>query len=281
MKYWIKPMDKFYIITNQEKDIDYKNTEQIREYLKSKGCQCATPLYGPIPPNTQCIIVLGGDGTLLHTALDLVEDNIPILGVNLGTLGFLTALEKEEVYEGLDKLMANQYQIEHRMMLKGVVVKHGKKTSEALALNDIIVTRSGFSRLVETRVYINDVLAGDYAGDGVIVSTPTGSTGYNLSAGGPVVLPETELMAITPICPHSLTARSIVVSPGDKIRIEIGRRRKSQPEEALVTYDGQTVVELESGDSIEIHRARQRVHLIKVTDRTFYEILREKLSGMV
>ena len=225
--------------------------------------------------------MLGGDGTLLHTALDLVEDNIPILGVNLGTLGFLTALEKEEVYEGLDKLMANQYQIEHRMMLKGVVVKHGEKTSEALALNDIIVTRSGFSRLVETRVYINDVLAGDYAGDGVIVSTPTGSTGYNLSAGGPVVLPETELMAITPICPHSLTARSIVVSPGDKIRIEIGRRRKSQPEEALVTYDGQTVVELESGDSIEIHRARQRVHLIKVTDRTFYEILREKLSGMV
>ena len=270
-------MDKFYIITNQEKDVNYENTNKIRAYLISRGRQCQTPLDGPIRPDTQCIIVLGGDGTLLHAALDYVGYDIPILGVNLGTLGFLTSLEKDEIFEGLDRLMANQYQVEHRMMLKGVVYKHGKQAMEALALNDIIVTRSGFSRLVETKLYINDILAGDYAGDGVIVSTPTGSTGYNLSAGGPVVLPETELMAITPICPHSLTARSIIVSPGDKIRIEVGRRRKSQPEEALVTYDGQTVVDLESGDVIHIERARPRIHLIKVTSRTFYEILREKI----
>ena len=119
-------------------------------------------------------------------------------------------------------------------------------------------------------------MAGNYAGDGIIVSTPTGSTGYNLSAGGPIVPPTTELMVITPICPHSLTARSIVVSAADRIRIEVGRRRKSLPEEALVTYDGQTVVKLQSGDRIEIERARSRVHLIQVASRTFYEVLREK-----
>lgn len=270
-------MDKFYIITNQEKDIHYETTRKIQQYLTERGCICRTPFDGPVSADTQCMIVLGGDGTLLHTALDFVEYNIPILGVNLGTLGFLTALEQDEVFDGLDKLMENKYQIEHRMMLRGTVFKKGCKVREELALNDIIVARSGFSRLVETKLYINGVMAADYAGDGVIVSTPTGSTGYNLSAGGPVVLPETELMVITPICPHSLTARSIVVSPEDKICIEVGRRRKSQPEEALVTYDGQTVVDLESGDRIEIEKSNALVHLIKVSSRTFYEILREKI----
>ncbi len=269
-------MDKFYIITNQEKDPGYESTKKIQHYLKARGCRCLTPFDGTLPPDTQCIIVLGGDGTLIHAALDFVAYDIPILGINLGTLGFLTALEKDEVYEGLDKLMANCYTVEHRMMLSGSVIKQGEKVQQALSLNDIIVTRSGFSRLVETKLYINDVMAGNYAGDGIIVSTPTGSTGYNLSAGGPIVPPTTELMVITPICPHSLTARSIVVSAADRIRIEVGRRRKSLPEEALVTYDGQTVVKLQSGDRIEIERARSRVHLIQVASRTFYEVLREK-----
>ncbi len=272
-----RAMDHFYIITNQEKDSDYENTIKIKKYLISRGCTCLTPFDGPLPEDTQCLIVLGGDGTLLHAALDFVEYNIPILGINLGTLGFLTALEKDEVWEGLDRLMADDYKIEHRMMLLGTVYKRGEKVREALALNDIIVTRSGFSRLVETKVFINGEMVDNYAGDGVIASTPTGSTGYNLSAGGPVVLPETELMVVTPICPHSLTARSMVVSPEDEIRIEVGRRRKTQPEEALVTYDGQTVVELESGDAIKIRRAPQQVHLLKVTPRTFYEILRMKM----
>lgn len=270
-------MDNFYIITNQEKDSDYGTTRKIQQYLNRRGRRCLTPFDGPLPKDTQCLIVLGGDGTLIHAALDFVEYNIPILGINLGTLGFLTALEKDEMWEGLDRLMADDYRVEHRMMLVGTVYKGGVKVKEELALNDIIVTRSGFSRLVETKVYINGEMVDTYAGDGVIASTPTGSTGYNLSAGGPVMLPESELMVVTPICPHSLTARSIVVSPDDEICIEVGHRRKTQQEEALVTYDGQTVVELESGDFIRIRRAAQQIHLLKVTSRTFYEILRTKM----
>ncbi|MBB5264488.1 NAD+ kinase [Catenibacillus scindens] len=270
-------MDKFYIIANKEKDKNYESTRRIQNYLRERGCVCETPKDGPLPPQTQCLIVLGGDGTLLHAALDYVAYDIPILGINLGTLGFLTDLEKDEVYPGLDQLISDDYRIEQRMMLRGAVYKQGKKVEESLALNDIIVTRSGFSRLVETRMFINDVVMDNYAGDGVIVSTPTGSTGYNLSAGGPVVLPESELMVITPICPHSLSARSIVVSAQDRVQIEIGHRQKTQPEEALVTFDGQTVVKLQSGDYIRIRRAGERVHLVKVNSRTFYEILRMKI----
>lgn len=278
-KYWDKNMDKFYIVTNEDKDPDWSNTIRIQEYLQSHGKSCVTQEEGGPPKDTQCLIVLGGDGTLIHAARDFVDANIPILGVNLGTLGFLTSLEKEEVFDGLDRLMAGQYAVEHRMLLHGRVYKHGNLVESAPALNDIIVTRSGFSRLVETKLYINDAMVDNYAGDGVIVSTPTGSTGYNLSAGGPVVLPETELMIITPICPHSLTARSIVVSSGDKVRVEIGRRRKTQKEEALVTFDGQTVVELESGDLIEIQRSEAQAHLVKVVPRSFYEILRTKIGN--
>lgn len=271
-------MDRFYIVTNEEKDPNYENTRRIREYIEARGKHCRAACDGPVDADTQCIIVLGGDGTLIHAARDYVDAGIPLLGVNLGTLGYLTSLEKDEVYKGLDCLMAGQFTVEPRMMLYGSVYKHGQATISDLALNDIIVTRSGFSRLVETKLYINDMVVDNYAGDGVIVSTPTGSTGYNLSAGGPIVQPQSELMIITPICPHSLTARSIVVSANDTVRIEIGRRRKSQQEEALVTYDGQTVVDLESSDSIEIRRASAQVQLVKVSSRSFYEILRSKIG---
>lgn len=278
-KCWDEIMDKFYIVTNEDKDPDWSNTIKIQNYLQSHGKVCVTQEEGGPPEGTDCLIVLGGDGTLIHAARDFVDTNIPILGVNLGTLGFLTALEKDEVFDGLDRLMRDEYSVERRMLLHGRVYKHGKLVESAPAFNDIIVTRSGFSRLVETKLYINDIMVDNYAGDGVIVSTPTGSTGYSLSAGGPVVLPETELMIITPICPHSLTARSIVVSAGDKVRIEIGHRHKTQKEEALVTFDGQTVVDLESSDSMEIERSRAQVRLVKVAPRSFYEILRTKIGN--
>lgn len=270
-------MNRFYIITNPDKDPDGWHTREIRTYLERRNMYCAV-WPEPLPENTQCLLVLGGDGTLIHAARDYVDKDIPLLGINLGTLGFLTSVEKDEIYAGLDCLIAGQYTVERRMLLSGRVLYHGTYIQSDLALNDIIVTRSGFSRLVETKLAVNDQIVDVYAGDGVIISTPTGSTGYNLSAGGPVVFPETELMVITPICPHSLSARSIVVSASDRIRVEIGRRRKSQQEEALVTYDGQTVVELESGDSIDICRSQAYVRLIKIGQKSFYEILRNKIG---
>ena len=148
------------------------------------------------------------------------------------------------IHDGIDALIDGKFTVQQRIMLLGQVYREGRRLQKSIAFNDVIVTRSGFSRLVELKIYVNDQLLDIYAADGVIVSTPTGSTGYNLSAGGPVVFPETEMMIITPICPQSLSARSVVVSAQAKIRIEIGRRRKTQKEEALVTYDGQTVWEL-------------------------------------
>lgn len=271
-------MDKFYIITNEEKDIGLTITQSVCAYLRTHDKTC---YWGEVsvPADTDCILVLGGDGTLIRAARELGADNIPLLGINLGTLGFLTALEQEEVHSGLDCLIRGEYSLESRMMIAGRVISHDGDIQEDIALNDIIVTSSGFSRLVEVKLYINDQLAEIYVGDGIIVATPTGSTAYNLSAGGPVVFPETELMVITPICPHSMAARSIVVSARDRIAIEVGRRRKDQVEGALVTFDGQQAFELKTEDRVEITKAKENVRLVKVNQKGFYEILRSKIRN--
>lgn len=286
-------MDKFLIVTNRDKDKDLKVTGDIRDYLESQGkiCHLAVPLEGNDPLETgytdttklqedvECVIVLGGDGTFIQTVRDFVGLNIPMVGVNMGTVGFLAAIDVEELYEGLDALIDGKYTIQYRMLLQGTVRRNDRKLRSSIAFNDLIVTRSGFSRLVELRIFVNDQLLDIYAADGVIVSTPTGSTGYNLSAGGPVVFPETKMMIITPICPHSLSARSVVVSAKAQVRIEVGRRRKTQKEEALVTYDGQTVHELESGDVVEIVQSETRVPIICMRQKSFCDILSSKMKN--
>lgn len=285
-------MDKFAIITNTEKDKNYKVTKRIREYLTEKGKSCILPrrlfkndgqgMYtdsGDIPDDVDCILVLGGDGTFLQTARDMMYRDIPLLGINMGTLGFLTSVELTEIESSLDALIQGEYEIEDRIMLQGRVFRNGEMIKESMALNDIVITRAGFSRLVELKIFINDVLMDIYAADGVIVATPTGSTGYNLSAGGPVVLPGTGTMVISPICPHSLTARSVVVTGKDRIRVQVGKRRKTQLEEALVTYDGEAGVELEPYDTVEIIKAGVVTQFVKMHNRSFYEILRNKLGA--
>lgn len=271
-------MDKFGIVTNTEKDSGLAVTKSITAYLEKHGKVWTTDWEQFKAADV--LLVLGGDGTFIQTARQYVGFGVPLLGINLGTLGFLTAVEKEDIYEALDCLMSGDYEIESRMMLTGRVYHGGQLIAEAGAVNDVIVNRSGFSRLVELKLRINDSLVDIYAADGVIISTPTGSTGYNLSAGGPIVYPKNEVMVVTPICPHSLTARSIVVSGDEKVTIEIGRRRKTQQEEALVTYDGQTVVKLESSDCVEIMRAGERVKLLQLKKRNFYEILRNKIGNV-
>jgi len=278
-------MDRFGIVTNDEKDTDLATTKQICKYLQERGRKCL--LAGDYKEdketfvkNIDGLIVLGGDGTLLQAAREYVDSGVPLLGINLGTLGYLTSVEKDELWTCMDALLKDEYTIEHRMMLRGTVYHQGRRIMEEQAVNDVIVSRSGFSKLVELKLYVNDELLDIYVADGVIVSTPTGSTGYNLAAGGPVVYPETELMVITPICPHSLTARSIVVSGREKITIEIGRRRKDQLEEALITYDGQPGKELETSDRIEVGEAKGAVRLIKINNRSFYQVLRSKIGNV-
>lgn len=284
-------MNKFCVITNRDKDENLEITTMIMNYFHTHQKECVLLDYNipeedyyyftnplRIPDGTDCAIVLGGDGTMIQAAHDLNGLNIPILGVNLGTLGYLAEIEPQGVEEALHKLFQNEYRVETRMMLYGIIQNKDTKIYEGSSLNDIVITRSGFSRIISLSIWVNDTLALRYRGDGVIISTPTGSTGYNLSAGGPVIKPDTKVMIITPICPHSLHSRSIVVSPEDRIRIQIDKSKKTQEDEAIATFDGRKGILLHTEDMIEVCKAKEETRLIKMNQINFYEILRTKIG---
>ncbi len=287
-------MKKFVILTHYGKDKDLKYTTMIREWLASHGCESWAPRYYPgegvlrreyydlseVPDDVECAIVLGGDGTLLLAARQMFDWDVPVLGINLGTLGFLTSVEVSALPECLIPLVEDTYAIEERMMLKGVVKRGDKTIMKNLALNDVVTARTGVSRLVEVKVSINNELIGVYSGDGVIISTPTGATGYNLSAGGPIVFPTVDVILITPICPHSLQNRSIVVRGSDTITVEIGKRHKTLKEGTMVTFDGNAAGTLITGDRIEIKAYRKKTKLIKLENTAFYQVLKEKIGNV-
>lgn len=285
-------MEKFCIITNNEKDKDYKISNRIRDYLIERGKSCIIAKESTlhieeydsytdisvIDDEVECAIVLGGDGTLIQTANDLVYKDIPLLGVNLGTLGFLTEVEQDNIIPALERLFQGKCNIERRMMLEGTIVVQGSKGYYGHALNDIVITKRGLCRVITVNLYINEELIDTYLCDGVIVSTPTGSTGYNLSAGGPVVAPGLKGMLITAICPHSLNNRCIMVSANDQVILELGRSKEAKQDEAAAIYDGRITSLLTSGDQIVIERAKEETKLVKVTDTSFFQILRSKIG---
>lgn len=285
-------MKKFALLTNYSKDKRLVYTRMIKTYITENGGSYWIPRYisepdkdgdqrydfSDMPEDIECVLVLGGDGTLLQAARELLQRHIPLLGINLGTLGFLTSAEKSELPKCLDSVLDDSCSIDERMMLEGVAYHGSEKIQMNIALNDVIIARAGFSRLVELKIYVNGELLSIYNADGIIVSTPTGSTGYSLSAGGPIIFPQTDVIVITPICPHSLQARSLVVSGEDRIMIEIGKRRKTQKEEAMVTFDGRSAQELETGDRIEIYKAQETTQLIRLKGRSFYQVLQNKIG---
>lgn len=284
-------MEKFCIITNNEKDKNYEISNKIKAYLIKQNKQCViakeaeirTTEYDPytdvsvIPDDTDLAIVLGGDGTMIQAANDLVHKDIPLLGINLGTLGFLAEVDKNYVAPIFERLFRNEYSIENRMMLKGNIQIQGGERYQGYALNDILITKRGLCRIITVKVYVNDELIDTYQCDGVVVATPTGSTGYNLSAGGPVVVPGIQAMMITAICPHTLNNRCIMVSAQDTVVLELGKSKNTQLDEAAAIYDGRLVEMMTSGDRITIKRAEETTKLVKVTDTSFFEILRTKI----
>lgn len=284
-------MDRFLIITNRDKDKDYTVTNRIADYIGKAGRKAVLSHISAIRTDIEyavaadggieCAIVLGGDGTIIHTANDLLTMDIPILGVNLGTLGFLAEIEEQHVLGALDRLFKDDFRIESRLMLLGEIQDGQKipdlKIPTEFALNDIVISRKGLSRIISLGIFVNNELVDNFRGDGVIISTPTGSTAYNLSAGGPIISPRAEVMVITPVCPHSLSPRSIVVSAEDTIKVTVGRSRKTQEAEASATFDGQKVVDMGTGDVILIKKAKYDTKLIKLDQTGFYEILRSKL----
>ena len=221
-------MKHFFLITNKAKDSDGSYTRRIAEYLQAHGAtaSCAVNKISDkeimeIPENTECAIVLGGDGTLLKAARDMMDSDIPLLGVNLGTLGYLAEVEISNIESALDKLICGEYKREDRMMLSGAIYQTDGTEIRNFALNDIVISRCGSLQILQFDIFVNGKFLNSYSADGMIVATPTGSTGYNMSAGGPIVEPGAKLLLLTPICPHTLNTRSIILSPEDEVTIQI------------------------------------------------------------
>lgn len=283
-------MRHFLIITNSFKDKNLKLTNEIKAYIKEKGgtCQCfvstgddakhAAPEADAIAPDTECVLVLGGDGTLIRAASKLVGQNIALIGVNLGTLGYLCELEESNVFSAVDELMEEHYAVEERMMLSGYGVKQGEKTECKVALNDIVIHRTGALSVVNLIVSVNGEYLNTFRADGIIISTPTGSTGYNMSAGGPIVDPKAQMILLTPINAHNLNSRSIVIGAKDEVMIEIGKRRSQKDETVEVSFDGDNAVGLEVGDKFLIKKADSTARICKLNNMSFLEILRKKME---
>lgn len=286
-------MEKLYIITNHQKDENLEVTRQIQGYLEEHGKICYIQYEAKlgteaenykftnaaeIPEDVECVLVLGGDGTLIQAARDTIKRNIPLLGFNFGTLGFLAEIEKENMYTALDKLMNNEFYLESRMMLTGTVYRDGEPMVTDIALNDIVLNRSGALRTINYEIYVNGDFLYSCPADGIIISTPTGSTGYNLSARGPIVSPSSSMILLTPICPHSLTSSSIVLSADDKVAVKMGPGRKNANEAAVVTFDGAQSTNLIIGDYVEITQAKETTRLVKISKKSFVETVRKKMQ---
>lgn len=222
------------------------------------------------------LICFGGDGTILHAAKDANACNVPILGVNLGSLGFMAELEVSELSQ-LSRLAEGDYTIEMRMMMDVRVYRDGRAVFSDIALNDAALTKGAAARMVELEVYGDQTLISRFSSDGAVVCTPTGSTAYSMSAGGPIVEPTAENMIVTPICPHALFARSIVLGGERQVAVKMGRMARRT---AYLSVDGGKAFRLSGGDTVELRRSAAKTRLVRLSSRTFYEILSHKLGGV-
>jgi len=217
--------------------------------------------------------VLGGDGTLLSMARAVGDQGVPLLGVNLGGLGFLTATTLEEMFPALEAWLAGRMAVDERMTLAARVLRQGQTLGEHAALNDVVITKSAMSRIIDFSVSVDGQFATSYRADGLIISTPTGSTAYSLSAGGPILWPEMDAIVLTPICSHTLTNRPIVVPGAQRVEVTI-----LTSEEVMVTMDGQVGVTLREQDTVEVRQAGARIRLVRFPQQSFFSVLRAKLK---
>ncbi len=226
------------------------------------------------PSRVEMILVLGGDGTLLSVARLVGDHKVPILGVNLGGLGFLTEITLEELYRVLERVIQGDFTTDERVVLNASVIRKGERTAEFTVLNDAVINKGALARIIDMETTINGEYLTTFKSDGLIISTPTGSTAYSLSAGGPIVYPSLHCIIMTPICPHTLTNRPIVV-PDD---VEIRSTLKTRQQEVILTLDGQQGFPLEVEDVVEVKKANVGILLIKSPYRHYFEVLREKLK---
>jgi len=251
-----------------------KNLTPLVEAHLARHINFKETIITDIPPDTEMVVVLGGDGTLISVARMIGDREVPILGVNLGSLGFLTEITLDELCASVERYSTGNYKISERMMLKVAVVRNGEVIEEKRVLNDVVITKGALARIIDLETTINGSYLTTFKGDGLIISTPTGSTGYSLSAHGPILYPELECFVITPICPHTLTNRPIVVASDSLISIEL----KCLKETVFLTLDGQVGIELKCGDEIRVRKSEYQTRLIISDSKDYFEILRTKLK---
>lgn len=225
--------------------------------------------------NVDCVIVLGGDGTFLRAARLVAPYGIPILGINLGTLGFLTEIEVAETEAALERLISGQYFLEDRMMLEASVIRGKEVVSTYFGLNDVVINKGPLARLNTLDIFVDEEYVTSYMADGIIIASPTGSTAYSLSAGGPIVYPEVDVTILTPICPHTLHSRPMVIPSHKTVRVFIIQ----QQSDSNLTIDGQRCFELLNGDEIIIRKTHFYAKLVRLKGHNFFNILREKLKA--
>lgn len=283
-------MKHFFIVTNAVKDKGFVITEKICAYIRERGASCdflrmdggesgyAEALLKGLPEETECIIVVGGDGTLIRAARETFGRGIPLIGLNLGNLGYLCELEADTVFPAIDRLLADQYMVEERMMLTGRILRGERTICEAAALNDIVIHRSGSLHVVCYRVSVNGQFLSSYSADGIIAATPTGSTAYSMSAGGPIIDPKSSMLLLTPINPHNLNNKSIVLDDRSEIRIEMTTERADEATAMELSFDGALSQEILPGDCILIGRAELSTRIVKLSKRSFLEILQRKMQ---
>lgn len=280
-------MERIGIVANRDKPEALEAAARIAGELRQSGVEVVltpetaaplglTELARPYPKawgDLDLVLVLGGDGTLLRAAKLLAPLQQRVLGINVGHLGFLTELEAAEVSQALPDLLANRWQADERMMLRARVFRDGGELYCCDAVNDVVITRGTLARIVHVAVEVDSVPAMDYPADGVIVATPTGSTAYSLSAGGPIVHPTLDAFVVTPICPHTFNSRSLMIPAAQAVTIRV-----LNPGEVLLTVDGQLGFEFQPGDQVVVERSPHVARLVRRGPYRFYDVLRRKLA---
>ncbi len=267
-----------------------KLTKEIQGFILDNGGVCDYQVNreeegtvfdeGRIPADTECILVVGGDGTLLRAARNMAKRDIPLIGINTGHVGYLCELEEETAVQGIRQLLEGaEHIVEQRMLLSGRHIGAKGVIEERVALNDIVIHRSGALQVMDLVISVNGEYLNTYSADGIIIATPTGSTAYSMSAGGPIVDPQAELLVVTPISPHTLNAKSIVLGADAVVSIEVRARSNGQEEKAEISFDGALVGALRAGERLVVKKAQAHAGILKLSRLSFLERLRKKLQG--
>lgn len=284
-------MKHFVLITNKAKDPSGELTGQIRSLIEQNGGECTACLFkgknssgqydkidpAAIPSGTDLIISLGGDGSFLHTAKDLIDLKIPVVGINIGTLGYLTEIDLDSFGDAFKHIVRGEYHIEERMLIEGEIRRKDRIVVRDIAVNDIVLNRIGTMKIINYDVMVNDRFLNSYSADGYIICTPTGSTGYNLSAGGPVADPVSEVLITTPICEHSLNSRSVVFSADARIDVIVRNKDDEDRQVKAISFDGDNDIILENGDIVSVTKSDKKLLILRLDRMSFVEHLGRKM----